>query len=142
MAGKTDFTADEWGQLQRGVMGTTLLVSISDPGLFDTFREAGAAGRYLAQARQANSSELVRELAQDPVMGFGMGMNQQQLETETLDALRSALAAIRAKAPDEADAYRQFVLDVAQAVADATDGVGGGETASIEKLRTAMGDAA
>jgi hypothetical protein len=137
MAGKADFTQDEWEQLQNAVAGTTLLVSLSDPGLFDTFKEAGAAGRHIAQARKGES-ELVRELASSPARTFGFGKNPQQLETETLDAVRSAAAAVKAKAPDEAPAFDQFLLEVAQSVAEAAKGVDAGETGAIEKIRTAL----
>jgi hypothetical protein len=139
MAGKAGFTQEEWAQLQHGVMGATLLVSLSDPGLFDTFKEAGAAGRHLAEARRGNESELIRELASSPPgMGFGLGRNPQQIESETLEALRSAASALAAKAPDDAAAYRQFVLDVAQSVAEAADGVAAGESGAIEKIRSAL----
>ena len=75
MASKKDFAADEWAQLQHGLAGTVLLVSVSDPGLFDTFKEAGAAAKHYAEARRNNASELVRELSADPGMGFGLGKN-------------------------------------------------------------------
>ncbi len=65
---------------------------ISDPGLFDTFKEAGAAAKHYAEARRNNTSKLVRELSADPGMGFGIGKSPQQLETETLSALRAAAA--------------------------------------------------
>ena len=138
MASKKDFTADEWTQLQHGLAGTVLLVSVSDPGLFDTFKEAGAAAKHYADARRNNTSELVRELSGDPGMGFGLGKNPQQLETETLSALRAAASALKEKAPDEADAYKQFVLDVAQSVAEAAKGTSAAESAEIEKIRTAL----
>jgi hypothetical protein len=140
MTGKADFSQEEWTQLQHGLMGTTLLVSLSDPGLFDTFKEAGAAGRHLAEARRGNESELVRELATSPPGAFGLGKQPQQLEAETLDALRSGMAALRAKAPDEADAYRRFVLEVAQSVAAAAGGVAAGESGAIDKIRGALGE--
>jgi hypothetical protein len=138
VAGKADFTQEEWEQLQHAVTGTTLLVSISDPGLFDTFKEAGAAARHLADARSKSQSELVRELAGSPARGFGFGKNPQQLESETLDALRAAAAAVKAKAPDEAEAFKQFVLDVAQSVAEAAKGVDAGESGAIEKIRSGL----
>jgi hypothetical protein len=64
--------------------GTVLLVSVSDPGLFDTFKEAGAAAKHYKDARSNSVSELVRELSADPGMGFGLGKNPQQLETENV----------------------------------------------------------
>jgi hypothetical protein len=138
MASKQDFTGDEWTQLQHGLAGTVLLVSVSDPGLFDTFKEAGAAAKHYADARRNSASELVRDLSSDPGIGFGLGKNPQQLETETVSALRAAMAALKQKAPDDADAYKQFVLDVAQSVAEAAKGTSAGESAEIEKIRTAL----
>ncbi len=138
MAGKQDFTQEEWEALERGVTGAVLLVSVSDPGFFETFKEAGAAARHLRAARRENSSELVRELAESPATGFGMGMNPQEVESETLDALRAAASALQAKAPDEAPAYREFVEDVAQSVAAAAEDVGAAETGAIEKIRSVL----
>ena len=43
------------------------------------------------------------------------------------------------KAPDEAAAYRQLVLDIADAVANAKGGIKPGETAAIDKIRQALG---
>ena len=37
MAGKSDFTEQEWEQLHKGVTGAGLLVSLSDRSFFDTF---------------------------------------------------------------------------------------------------------
>jgi hypothetical protein len=71
-------------------------------------------------------------------MGFGLGKNPQQLETETLSALAAATSILKEKAPDEADAYKQFVLEVAQSVAEATKGTSEVESAEIEKIRSAL----
>jgi hypothetical protein len=139
VADKNDFSAEEWELLKKSVTGATLLVSISDPGFFETFKEAGAAGRHLAEARRNNSSELVRDLAQEPAMGFGLGKAPQQLEAETLAALREAASVLASKAPDETAAYRQFVLDVAGSVAAAAEGVDPGESGAIDKIRSALG---
>jgi hypothetical protein len=138
MASKKDFAADEWAQLQHGLAGTVLLMSVSDPGLLDTFKEAGAAAKHYRDARSNNASELVRDLSADPGMGFGLGKSPQQLETETLSALRAAATVLKEKAPDDTDAYRQFVLEVAQSVADAAKGTSAAENAEIEKIRGAL----
>ena len=56
MATKKDLSADEWAELQHGLAGTVLLVSVSDPGLFDSFKEAGAVRKHYSTATtQANS---------------------------------------------------------------------------------------
>jgi|SRR5215210_1251221 len=138
MAKKSDFTEQEWEALQKGVVGSGLLVSLSDRSFFDTFKEAGALGKHVAQAKQKNSSELVRELADVRGTGFGLTSSPEHVEQETLGALHEAKSALQSKAPDELDAYRQFVVEVAQSVADAA---GGGETAesgAVEKVRSAV----
>jgi len=112
-----------------------------DPGFFETFKEAGAAARHLKAARGESTSELVRELAEAPASGFGLGMTPPQVEAETLDALRAGAAALQAKAPDEAPAYRQFVEDVARSVAAAAEDVGAAETSAIEKIESALASA-
>ena len=138
MAGKADFTAQEWESLQQGVTGAGLLVSLSDRGFFDTFKEAGALGKHTAQAKQSNSSQLVRELADIHGTGFGLTSSPGAVETETLAALRSAKTALASKAPDELDSYRQFVVEVAQSVADAAGGGETAERAAIEKINSAL----
>ena len=138
MARKADFTAQEWESLQQGVTGAGLLVSLSDRSFFDTFKEAGALGKHIAQTKQSNSSELVRELADIHGTGFGLTSSPDAVETETLAALQSAKTTLKSKAPDKLEAYRQFVVEVAQSVADAA---GGGETAeggAIEKINSAL----
>ena len=138
MAGKTDFTQQEWETLHKGVAGGGLLVSVSDRGFFDTFKEAGALAKHLTGARQS-SSELVRELAATRGTGFGLTASPSEVETETLDALRSAIATLQSKAPDEVDPYRELVLDVAQSVADAAGGGDTEEGGALDKIRFALG---
>jgi len=60
------------------------------------------------------------------------------VETETLAALQSAKTALASKAPDELDSYRQFVVEVAQSVADAAGGGETAERAAIEKINSAL----
>jgi hypothetical protein len=139
MARKADFTEQEWESLQKGVVGAGLLVSLSDRSFFDTFKEAGALGKHLAQAKQSSSSDLVRELSEVHGSGFGLTSSPDTVERETLDALRTAKTTLETKAPDELDAYRQFVLEVAQSVSDAAGGGESAERTAIEKIRTAVG---
>lgn len=141
MARKSDFTEQEWQQLQKGALGAGLLVSTSDPGFLETFKEAGAVGRHFAEARKSGSSELVRELAQSPPgMQFGLGTSPAELEGETLEALRAAASTLRAKAADELSSYRQFVIEVAESVAQAAEGVDPRETGAIDKITSALGE--
>ena len=141
MATKADFTEEEWNTMQKGVTGTGLLVSVGDRDFTDSFGEVSALAKYLAAQRETSESELVRELAHAHGSGFGFTDSAEEVEAETLQALRSASATLAAKAPEDAAAYRQLVLDVAEAVAEAKGGVKPGETAAIEKVRDALGPA-
>ena len=139
MATKADFTEDEWHVLQRGVTGSGVLVSLSDRDLTDSFGEAGAMGKYLAGAQVASASPLVRDLAKTHGTGFGLTASPDKVRAETMEALRTSVATLTAKAPDELDAYRQLVLGLAQAVAEAKGGEKPVETTMIGEIREALG---
>ena len=139
MATKADFTEDEWETLRKGVSGAGMLVSLSDRDFTDTFGEAGALAKYLTSQRQQGSTELVRELGAGRPSGFGFTASPQEVEKETLESLQSAKAILGEKAPDEAGAYRQLVLGLIDAVAEAKGGVSAEETAAIEKVKETLG---
>jgi hypothetical protein len=139
MAGKSDFTEQEWEALQKGVTGSGLMVAAADRGFFDTFKEMGALAQHLSEAREKSASPLVKELAAVRGTGFGFTSSPQEVETETTQALSSATSTLQAKAPDELQAYGDFVLDVAQSVATAAKDVSAAETDAIDKIKTALG---
>lgn len=138
MASKADFTPEEWSTMQKGVMGAGMLVSLADPGFFDTFKEATALAKHIKQAHESGPSLLVRDLAQIHRSDVKMSHNPLEVQTETLAALEASVATLRAKAPEEVPAYREFVLDVAQSVAEAGKGVAPGETDAIAKITAAL----
>jgi hypothetical protein len=138
MASKADFTEQEWEQLRKGATGAGLLVSVSDRSFFDSFKEAGSLAKHLAGGR-SGESELVRELAGERGSGFGVRSSPTEIETETLEAIRGAVSTLQAKAPDEVEAYKSFVLEVAEAVGKAAGGGEAAEAATIEKIRGALG---
>ena len=126
--------------MEKGVMGAGLLVSLSDPDFTDTFGEASAIAKHLAEQRSSAGSELIRELAGVRGRGgFGITDSRAEVEAETLEALRSATELLGAKAPDEVEAYRELVLGVAEQAATAKSGVEEAETATIQKVREALG---
>jgi hypothetical protein len=138
MAQKSDFTEQEWDQLRKGATGAGLLVSVSDRSFFDGFKEAGSLAKHLAGGR-SGSSELIRELSRERGMGFGVTSSPQEIESEALEALRSAVATLEAKAPDEVEAYKSFVLDLAEGVGKAAGGGDEAESGAVEKIRSALG---
>ena len=157
MAQASDFTPDEWEAMQKGVIGAGLFVSAGDSakgssapgggllasivrgGLFDTMKESRALLQHVANARRASSSELVREVAKVSGTGFGLGAAPAEIEAETLEALRTSVATLEAKAPEELEAYRAYVLDVAESVAGAAKGVESAEEDALARIRSALG---
>jgi len=137
MAGKADFTEDEWKELQKGVTGAGLLVSAAHRDFTDTFGEAKAVAKDLAAHRQSES-ELVRALAETHSTGFGLVASPTEVEG-ALGSLGSAVAMLEAKAPDEVEPYRAFVLDIATAAAEAKGGVKDEESAAILRIKEALG---
>ena len=139
MATQADFDEQEWDAIQRGVTGAGMLVSLADRDFTDSFGEAKALAKFVGEQRNTSDSALIRDIAAVHRSGFGFGTNPQELETGTLDALRAARAAIGAKAPEEAAAYRELVLGGAQAVADAKGGgISDAESAAIAKITEAL----
>jgi hypothetical protein len=138
MASKADFTEQEWEQLHKGVTGAGLLVSLADRSFFDTFKEAGALAKHLGEARRGSDSQLLRELAETRGSGFGLTAQPGEIESGTLDSLRSAVATLEQKAPDEVDGYRSFVVEVARSVSKAAGGGDESETEAIGKIETAL----
>jgi len=137
MAGKADFTENEWKELQQGVTGAGLLVSAAHRDFTDSFGEAKAVAKDLAAHRQSES-ELVRALAETHSTGFGLVASPTEVEG-ALGSLGSAVAMLEAKAPDEVEPYRAFVLDVATAAAEAKGGVKDEESAAILRIKEALG---
>jgi hypothetical protein len=127
--------------LRRGAMGAGLLVSVSDHGFFDTFKEAGTLAKHVAAARSGSESGVVRQIAEGRGVGFGVTSSPQEIESGTLDSLRSAVSLLQGKAPDELDAYRTFVLDLARSVAAAAPGGDEAEAATVAKIEAALQDA-
>lgn len=124
--------------LHRGAMGAGLLVSVSDRGFFDTFKEAGALAKHVAVARGNSESAVVRRVAEGHGTGFGVTTPPNEIESATLDALRSSVRLLQSKAPGELEAYRTFVLDLARSVAAAAPGGDEAEGGAIAKIEGAL----
>jgi hypothetical protein len=150
MAGKADFTPDEWATMQRAIVGAPLLVAVSDGGTSDLRLELHAIGEKLAEARAGHGSELVQGLADigGAQTGFHGKMRRAEVEGPALDSLRAAVATLESKAPDELDSFRYFVLDLAKATAAAARSgpfaltgplVSEREAAAVDRIKAAIG---
>jgi hypothetical protein len=126
-------TDEEKQVLKTGAFGAVYLVSNADPGFFAMLKESVAASGVLA-----GTTGLIREV----LTGGGQPLVPRQppeaVEAAVLPALREAMVILRAKAPDEADRYRDTVLSAVGRVAAASHGVHAAEAAVIEKVSAAL----
>ena len=139
MTKKADFNAEEWATVAEApVLAGMRLVAASRGG---TIRESLAVGKVYAKARQENGeSDLLDELvASPPSPDPGQLRSSGDIGQLSTDRLVQALRILEEKASaEEVEAYRRFVIAVAQAAASAHReggflGVGGKEVSDEEQ---------
>lgn len=159
MTTKADFTDEEWTRLERAPLVAGMAISFADPGgPIEALKESMAAVKTIVEtARSGGEGELVDALAKDvaakaqqrenPLKGFKPrgGMATEEI----LDELRAVNGIVTEKAtPEEADAFRRWLLDAAQRSADAAkeggflgfnaQRVSEGEQQMLDKLREVL----
>jgi hypothetical protein len=151
MTRKADFNAEEWSTVVDGPLYAGLRVMAAHRG--GTFRESLAMGRVYQEARaQHGESELLDELVKSPPTIDTDRLRKEQGNIPALASqqLREAIGILESKAaPAETDAYKRFVMTVAQAVAGAHKeggflGIGGKqisdtENQALDEISTALG---
>jgi hypothetical protein len=146
---KAEFNAEEWSTVVEAPLLAGMRVVTADRG--GTIRESLAIGQVYKQARQQHGeSELLDELVSSPP-----GMDQERvraagdLSRASAERVREALGVLEQKAsPEEVEAYKRFVLDVAEAAAKAHKeggfiGIGGkqvseSEQAALDEIQAAL----
>ncbi len=150
MTKKAEFNAEEWELVVEGPPIAGMIVVASEGG--GTFRESLQIGRAYQEARQAHMGpELIEELLSSPPEVDPQGYSDaSDLRNKGLQQLRDAVAVLEGRAgDDEIDAYRGFVLGIAERVAHAHKtggflGFGGHEVSenervALEDIREAIG---
>ena len=120
MTGSADFTAEAWDTVLHGPTTAGLIVITAQRG--GTFRETLAMTRSYVEARkEPGQSELIDEIvAAKPALDHTRYRSPEDLRDAGLRHLREAIALLEQQAtPDEVEAYRAFVLDLAERVANA-----------------------
>lgn len=128
-------TDDERSTVRDAALGAMALVSKADPGFFAMFKESMAGSRALKDAPEG-----VQDLFKaDGFPTPPTGSSKEEVDSKILTELTEAMAIVRAKAPAEADGYKQVILNACDAVANASGGVAPEEQTAIEKVRSALG---
>ncbi len=141
VATKSDFTEEQWQVLQWAVAGAMTLVSMSDKGFWDTFKEAGGAAKVVAAAKTGSDSELVRDLASDLKIGRDKEAtaNPADMASGVSERIGEAVALVAEKAPEDLAAFKALITAIAEATAEAADGVAPTETDALDKIKAALG---
>ncbi|MBV8944844.1 MAG: hypothetical protein JO286_16380 [Solirubrobacterales bacterium] len=144
MTGKSDFSEEEWKTVLEGPPSAGVIVAAAARG--GTFKESFAMAKAYVEARQQHGqSELLDEIeSARPEIDHSRFRSYDELKTAGLQHLRDAVAVLERKAtPEEIDAYRRFVMSVAERVASAhrEDGVeiSGPERAAMDEVAAAIG---
>jgi hypothetical protein len=117
MATKADFNAEEWSKLVEAPLLAGVRVAGASGG--GKIREAVAIAKVYAEARQAQGdSTLLDEIVASPpgVEETAPGDDPSAVVTARM---HEALRIVDEKSPEDADAYRKFVVAVARAAAEA-----------------------
>jgi len=120
MTKKADFNAEEWSTLVEGPLLAGMRVITAGRG--GTLRESLAMGQTYAQARrQHGESELLDDLVSaPPAMDPSRFRSGEDISAVSTERLREAVRLLDQKGtPEEAEAYKAFVLALAEAAAKA-----------------------
>jgi hypothetical protein len=152
MTGKADFNAEEWELVLSAPPGAGLIVATAQRG--GTFREAFSIAKAYTEARQRHGeSQLLDQIvAAKPEMDVERYASKEELEQALLQRLRDAVALVESKAtPEETSAYRRFIVDLSERVAEVHkegflgltgERVSDAERAAIERVEQAVGASA
>ena len=159
MASKADFTDEEWTRLVRAPFVAGMGITLADPGgPIEAFHETKATLTTVRTAESGDRGELAGAIAgsvaamgrehKNPLSGF-KPTSAANAGVEILDELRAVDGILAEKAtPEDANAVRAWLLDTAQAAADAAkeggfmgwhaERVSAGEQKMLDSLRDVL----
>jgi hypothetical protein len=156
---KSDFTEEEWATLVRAPMVAGMAITFADPGgPIEVVKETTAVLKFATGSSSEQRGDLVGEVAREM-----RGLVEQRKNPaadfkprgtmagkEILDELSRADEIVAAKAtPEEAEAFRAWIMECAQRAAEAAkeggflgfraEQVSQGEKDMLAQLRSALG---
>jgi hypothetical protein len=138
---RSKFTPEEWSKVRLApVAASALVIAAAPSGGMGAVQEMTAAMLAMDDSRnQAEPTSILNIAFGSPLSDAEKGLVSQKLpKDKLLAALKEGTNLIASKNPDEAAAYRQFVVNVATAVAQAAKeggifGFGGTQVNKAEK---------
>ena len=141
MTGKTDFTSEEWELVREGPAAAGMVALTAEKG--GTFRETWAMAKDYAEARKEHGeNELLDALVAEKPESKRY-KSAEELDEVGLGRLTEAVQLLQEKAtPGEVAGYKNFVMNVAERVAEAHKehgtAVSDAERAAIENIAAAL----
>jgi hypothetical protein len=163
MTDKSNFTPEEWKLLLESVMMAGIAVTAAEPsGLWGLLKESFASGSAFRQAKMdPGSSPLIKAVvgdfettqgqstARDGLKEKLAGSKPAEVKTRCIETLRQAGALLDSKASDDAPAFKEWLHEISQRVAEAAKeggffGIGGvrvseAEKATLTEISSALG---
>ena len=163
MTDKSNFTPEEWKLLLESVMMAGIAVTAAEPsGLWGMLKESFASSSALVQAKiDPGSNPLVKAVVDDFATAEGQstardGLREKlassrpaEVKGRCIETLRQASAVVDVKAPDDAAAFKGWLRQISQHVAEAAKeggflGIGGvlvsdAEKATLAEISSALG---
>ena len=152
MTDKSNFTSDEWKLLLESVTMAGVAITAAEPhGLWGLLKESFAEGSELLAAKMdPKSNPLIkavvadfetsqgRSIARDGLKAQLAGCKPAEIKAKCIETLRLAGAVVEAKAPDDAAAFKGWLRQISQHVAEAAKeggflGIGGVPVSEAEK---------
>ena len=156
MADKSNFAPDEWKLLLESVMMASIAVTAAEPhGLWGLLQESFAGGTQLAKAKMdPGANSLIkavvadfgtaegRSIARDGLKEKLIGTTPPAIKTQCIDTLRQVGTLVDAKAPADSAAFKGWLRQISQHVAEAAKeggflGIGGVAVSDAEKATLA-----
>jgi hypothetical protein len=161
MTDKSNFTPDEWKVLLESVMAAGIAVTAAEPsGLWGLLKESFAGGTELAKAKtDPKANALIKAVVNDFNTAEGSAARDAlknkfkqskpaEIKNKCIETLRQAAAIVDAKTPGDSAAYKAWLQQISQHVAEASKeggflGVGGvpvseAEKATLTEISTAL----
>jgi hypothetical protein len=151
MTDRSNFAPDEWKLLLESVMAGIAVTAAEPSGLWGLLKESFAEGRELVTAKMdPKSNPLIKAVAADFGTAAGRstarddlrqkfsGAKPADIKAKCIETLREAGAIVDAKAPQDAGAFKAWLRQISQHVAEASTeggflGIGGIPVSEAEK---------
>jgi hypothetical protein len=153
---KSNFTPDEWKVLLESVMAASIAITAAEPsGLWGLLKESFAGGTELAKAKMDPAIDALikaivndfgtaegRTITRDGLKDKLKGAKPAEIKDKCVDILKQAAAVVDAKAPSDAAAFKGWLRQISQHVAEAATeggflGIGGVAVSDAEKATLA-----